>query len=358
MSMSNGRDLSLAQLEREAARNRAALMGTVDALQSRISPSAIKQDVQEYVRDKKDGLLRNLERRARENPLQTAVIAAGAAYPLWRIITSLPAPLLLIGAGLALTRRSGQNTANNDGSFVGAARQHVGAATDTLKQKFDDVSETVHQRIEQTMQSARQTSAQVSDRLLSLKSDAAESAEGLTATIGDRLSETATAARSMSSEAVAAASDMMSAGYRSGAEMAGRAGEQMVHAGQRTQETFVDTVQRHPMIVAAVGLAIGAAIASAFPATRREEQLFGAAGGEFKKKATALALEGVDAAKTAAEEVYQDTLRYAKDQGLSSEGVQQAAKNIGEKVNTVIANATEGSGEQNSPTRPYPSNHL
>ena len=354
MSTTTGRDPSLAQLEREAARNRAALMGTVDALQNRISPSAIKQDVQEYVRERKDGMLRNLERRARDNPLQTAVIAAGVAYPLWRIITSIPAPLLLIGVGLALTRRSGHSAPSSDGSFVGEARQYVGEATDTLKQKFEDVSETVQRGVRQTMQSARQTADQVSDRLSSLKTDTAQSADGLTSKLGDKFSQTADAARSMSSDAMAAASNMVSSGYRSGAGAAARAGEQMVQAGQRTQETFVDTVQRHPMVVAAVGLAIGAAIAAAFPATRQEGQLFGEAGSGLKNKARELASEGVEAVKGAAREVYEDTLQHAKEQRLSSEAVREAAKGIGEKVKSVIANVTEDtagpSGRSEEPT--------
>ena len=129
MSITHGHEPSLAQLEREAARNRAELMGTVDALQNRISPSAIKQDVQDYVRDKKDGILRSLEQRARENPLQTAAIAAGAAYPLWRIVTSVPVPLLLIGAGLALTRRSSHVAGGSSSGHASWTRRASVSAT-------------------------------------------------------------------------------------------------------------------------------------------------------------------------------------------------------------------------------------
>ena len=349
MSITHGHEPSLAQLEREAARNRAELMGTVDALQNRISPSAIKQDVQDYVRDKKDGILRSLEQRARENPLQTAAIAAGAAYPLWRIVTSVPVPLLLIGAGLALTRRSNHVASGSSGSshgFVDEARQRVGDATDALKQKFDDVSGTVQQRVQQTMQSAQQAADQMSDRVSGLKSQASQSAERLTTTMGNNLSQTAETARSMRADAMSTASDMVSSGYRSGADAAARAGEQVMQAGQRTQEMFVDTVQRHPMIVGAIGLAIGAAIAAALPSTRQEEQLFGEAGSGLKNKARELASEGVAAMKSAAQDVYQDTLRHAKEQGLSAEAVQEAAKGIGEKVKSAMANATESPGGQ------------
>jgi hypothetical protein len=343
MTTTNERDRSLAELEREAARNRAELMSTVDALQDRIAPSAIKQDVQDYVRGKKNGMLSNLERRARENPLQTAVFAAGAAYPLWRIVTSLPAPLLLIGAGLALTRRSGQGVrpgALTEG-FVSQGRERVGEATDAFKEKIGDLAETAQQAI----QSAHQTVGKAAERVSSLGSQAMQGAEGFNTKTADKLSGAADTARTMSSDAATAASDMASSAYRSGADAAERAGEHVMQAGQRTQETFIDTVQRHPMLVGAVGLAIGAVIAAALPGTRQEEQLVREVGDELKNRATDLAFEGLDAVKGAAKEVFQETLKHAQEQGLSAEGVQDAAKSIGEKVKSVMANATEGYGQ-------------
>ena len=54
-AMTNSNEPSLRELERDAERNRADLMETVDALQKRISPTAIKHDVKDYVRSKKDG---------------------------------------------------------------------------------------------------------------------------------------------------------------------------------------------------------------------------------------------------------------------------------------------------------------
>ena len=127
---------SLRELERDAERNRVDLMNTVDALQKRISPAAIKHDVQDYVRGKKDSFLQSLEQRARDNPVQTVAIAAGAAYPLWGIISRIPVPLLLIGAGFALTRRSAEDQDQvTITSFVDRARERLGEATDAAREK-------------------------------------------------------------------------------------------------------------------------------------------------------------------------------------------------------------------------------
>ena len=70
MATSSGYDPSIAQLEREAERDRRALVNTVEALQDRISPTALKRDVQGYVQDKKESILRDLEQRARRIPFR------------------------------------------------------------------------------------------------------------------------------------------------------------------------------------------------------------------------------------------------------------------------------------------------
>ena len=99
--MPNTSGETLTELERQAESRRAELAQTVDELHNRVSPGAIKADVRNYARDR----LRLVEERMRDNPLQAVAIAVGIAYPLWRLIGRIPAPVLLIGAGLALSRR-------------------------------------------------------------------------------------------------------------------------------------------------------------------------------------------------------------------------------------------------------------
>jgi hypothetical protein len=150
----------------------------------------------------------------------------------------------------------------------------------------------------------------------------------------------------MSSDVVSAASEMVSSGHRAGAEATARAGEQMRQTGQRAHETFAETVQRHPVVVGAVGLAIGAIIAAALPVTRKEEQLLGEAGSELKKKAQGVASEGFEAVKGATQEVYEDIAAHAREQGLSADGMREAGANVGQKVKEVIAKAKDSSTGQ------------
>src|SRR3984893_7241154 len=95
---------SLSELEKQAEHTRADLIHTVDELHSRVSPQAIKEEMKAYARDTGNELIHSLERKARENPLQAVAVAAGLAYPAWRLLVNIPAPILLVGAGLAFTR--------------------------------------------------------------------------------------------------------------------------------------------------------------------------------------------------------------------------------------------------------------
>ena len=83
---------ALSALEREAEHTRADLIHTVDELHSRVSPQAIKEEVKAYARETGSDLIQRLERRALDNPLQMIAIAAGLAYPAWRLLINIPAP--------------------------------------------------------------------------------------------------------------------------------------------------------------------------------------------------------------------------------------------------------------------------
>ena len=71
---------SLSALERESEATRADLVHTVDKLHSRVSPQAIKEELKDYSRETAQKLFRNLERKARENPLQA--LAVERALPI------------------------------------------------------------------------------------------------------------------------------------------------------------------------------------------------------------------------------------------------------------------------------------
>jgi len=335
---------SLSDMEREAEHTRANLIHTVDELHSRVSPQAIKEEVKAYARETGNELIHNLERKARDNPLQTVAIAAGLAYPAWRFLINIPAPILLVGAGLALTKfgpSSAQPPRDANGRSA-SMRGHEGEQfTDSVKRAAQDLSANLSQAAdgmkEKVADAAEQAKTGLSDGLEAVRSRAA-------AAIGD----TTEAARALASDTMTAATEAAYATYRSGIDAASRVGDQLSESFRQSRESLFETMERHPLLVGSVGLLIGAVIASALPVSQAENRLLGDSSDDLKNRARGLASEGLEVATTSAQDVYRESVSHAQQQDLSPEGVRQAVKGMGDQVKNVIQQAADALHEDKS----------
>jgi len=121
-------------------------------------------------------------------------------------------------------------------------------------------------------------------------------------------------------------------------DSAGRARAQASELTQRAGTTLIDTIQKNPIAVAGVGLAIGALIASCLPASDLEKGLMGDASNAIKNRVRDAASQGLDAAKDLASGVYEDVTQHMADEGLNADGLKQAAQGIGDRVRRVAEN--------------------
>ncbi len=107
---------SVEELKRESERSRLALSATTDRLKEQlsqtaadlrrtVSPEHIKSEVSDYITDKTQGWLCALKRQAMENPMQAIAAGTAVAVPMLRLARAFPLPLLMMGAGLALTSK-------------------------------------------------------------------------------------------------------------------------------------------------------------------------------------------------------------------------------------------------------------
>jgi hypothetical protein len=371
MASTNGHYNSLDELERDAERTRADLAHTVDELRSRISdtasdirervsPAAIKQDVKDYVHQTGQQLYHTVEARARENPLQAVAIAAGLAYPFWRIVSSMPAPILLIGAGIALSSRTGQSAPAN--RMLDQARDRLEGATAEIRERsryastamqdasrnttesVQDAALRARGAVQDTTQRAKEALQDATQRTKEQVADAASRAGAAVTSTVDTVASTVTdavsGARDAVSRAASTVTDAVSSSYQSSAEAAAYAREQALWASRQTRETFVQTMDRHPLLVGGVGLALGALLASAIPSTAPERRMFGETNEELQRRAREMASRGYDAARNAAGELVDDTVRAAKEQGLSVDALREAADELGGKMRSVAEKAT------------------
>ncbi len=294
---------TISEYERQAEFRRAELAQTVDELHNRASPAAIKADVRNYAR----GRMHMLEERMRENPLQAVAIATGIAYPLWQIIGRIPAPVLLIGAGLALSR--------NRSNGYGAPSPPADA--------FDDPEGY------DASPGGRGMTEKLSDA---------------TAGIADKASETMDDVRGMASEKIANLAGTLSGGYQSGREAAAGAATQIEDTYNRTRDNVIDLLDRHPMLVGVAAFAVGGLLASSLPVSPPENRLLGDTSDDIKRRTQDLASEGFDQAKVAARQIYEETASQVREQGFTPDVAANAVQNTVETAREAVERTMEAAG--------------
>jgi ElaB/YqjD/DUF883 family membrane-anchored ribosome-binding protein len=326
MSMSFDVEPSVQALRAEAETNRARLRGTVQELRTqvadtttdlkeRLSPSAIKAEVKDYVRDSRDQLWHSLQHKARDNPLQAVAVGAALAFPAFKLLRAMPAPLLLVGAGLLLSRTTGDQTAilsqASDGArervrgALDSATDAISEGTDTARRKLHDAQDYVREGVDTVMEQAPAAASSIKERVTS----AADEAKSAISGFADK--------------------------------MAGQ-GEGLA---QQARAAVSNSWEQNPLIVAGAGLLLGAFIAAAFPSTQAEETLFGDASGALRRQAEGVAAKGVEAARTAVE----SAAGAASEQGLSVDGLTSLGESLTDKVRAVAERGVEAALGENKP---------
>jgi hypothetical protein len=143
---------------------------------------------------------------------------------------------------------------------------------------------------------------------------------------------------------------------RAGSEVAGAAydyAQNIPEAGgalfNTARENLSELFRAQPLALGAVGLAIGAGIAAALPATDLEAEYFGEASDNFKEQAADYASEQVSRAATVAEEVVTAVSEEARKQGLTVDAAKSAIGDIPGKLGRVVDAAGKGISEKMNP---------
>jgi hypothetical protein len=100
-----------------------------------------------------------------------------------------------------------------------------------------------------------------------------------------------------------------------------KAGEYTAAAGdlaQQARQSVQDVFQREPLVMAALGLAVGTAIGAMLPSTAIEDEQFGRYRNKLGEAAEDLMDKGVESAKEVAAGAYQTVKEEADRQGLKS----------------------------------------
>lgn len=365
--MQQSTDRSLREIQREAEQTRASLTQTVEQLRTsvtdtaseirqRINPDNIKAEVSEYVRSRGERMLEDITASARRNPMQAVAVGASLAYPLLRLARSIPLPVLMVGAGLFFAgSKTGQSITQKASDMAAdlseelGRRGHdlsveVGGGVNSVKATVSEVTERAGNILSTGAEQVRHAADislgdQVKDSALSLGdavnarvADAKEGASRMAASALDSSRDFAENAATAARSAAASATD---AGLNAARTVREKASDYSSRAGK----TVLDTIQENPLLVAGVGLLIGGLIASALPKTELEDVLVGDATTEAKRRASEAASKGFDAAKGVAGDIFENVARQAGTEGLTTEKLDQAARDIGQRVRRVAESA-------------------
>ena len=118
------------------------------------------------------------------------------------------------------------------------------------------------------------------------------------------------------------------------------------------RDNLSELFRTQPLALGAVGLAIGAGIAAALPATDLEAEYFGEASDNFKEQAADFASEQVSRATSVAEDVVTAVSDEARNQGLTVDAAKSAIADIPGKLGRVVDAAGKGISDRVNSTAP------
>jgi len=227
-----------------------------------------------------------------------------------------PVSAALVGMGVLWMFTGGSRITAAAALFPAAAKAAASGAADGLQRTADIAGGAG--------ESLRSFGATVAEGVRDTLSGAAASA-GETAT---RTYETARDA------AVGSASEIKSA-------VSGQNGGSTGAAGV-LQQNLKQTFERQPLLLGAIGLAIGAGMAAAAPTTQIESDMAGDAADRVTAQVKDFASTTVDKVKETAERTFEAVKQEAAAQGLTPQAAREGAAAIGAKLKTA-AKAAGGS---------------
>lgn len=264
------------EIEREVEATRAGLDDTIEALKSKMSAGQIIDELAQSLNGAGGGeMLGNLGAQVKENPLAVAMIGAGVAW-------------LMMGKG-----SGGQS----DYPAKTLSNVHLPSAAGDL------------QRSEE--------SAGAASPLHDMKDKATDMAGAAASHAGDAINKLKTGAMDAAGQAKHGAQSL---------------GQGATNVGHKIQDRVASSMQQEPLVVGALGLAVGLAIGAALPSTPIEDRTFGAARDKLLGEAKSRASEGLEQAKSVAAAAYEGVSDAAEQEGL----VGGDGGSLVEKAETVI----------------------
>jgi hypothetical protein len=285
---------SVEELRRDSEQSRAQLAATVDRLREQIadtaedirykvSPESIKAEVSGFISHKTHGWMDALKQQAMDNPMQAIAAGTAIAVPAMRLARGFPLPLLMIGAGLALSSKTVRDRAAEAAApGIEKAREVIDEASERAQSLGDGMRNA--------MSHAERQAAGMASEARASAGGMADGASGMAGDLRDRAAQTADAVSNRVRASMDAASEMAK-------EQMERVCSTATSAASAAPATASKVVRDNAVLIGGLGVAIGAILAASLPSTRAEASVVGNASDRVKRAAGAAAQSGFEAAK-------------------------------------------------------------
>ncbi|HEX7887187.1 MAG TPA: DUF3618 domain-containing protein [Phenylobacterium sp.] len=254
-----------AELEREVEEARGRIDQTVGALKDKMQPREMFDEATRMMGGASNKMLTTAVDQLRENPAPIALIGLGVAW-------------LAIGQ----TRRGSSSQAYREAGYYPTYEGYD--EEEDLRAKVKAKAEAAKAKLAETTEKAKA-------RLSDAQAQAAEGMSGVRGKVG---------------------------GYTSLAQ------EKASEYGRAARQRFDNTLDREPLVIGAIGLAVGAAIGAALPSTPAERRYFGPARSKVADRAKA----SLDDVKDVAQRAYGQV----KDELHRQTGPDGQGTSLGEKA--------------------------
>jgi hypothetical protein len=298
-------------LEREAEARRAQLAQTFDELRARATPGHVVDRLVDYATETGGAdFFRNLRDQAVANPLALGIIGAGLA---WLMLSNgkearrLPRPPY---RGRGRLRTYFSDTRERAGDAMGA----VGDAAAGVRDRVADAA----YRASEAASSVGATARTAKEAAIEAASQWREAAGSAASSLRDATSSAYEQARSRAGDTKAAVGGAVSAVYGGVAQSAGRTAEGLkafASGAAATSRDLFDFCREQPLVMAGLGIALGAAVGAALRSTETENQLMGEASEALRERTRAFAKEQYEKSKSTAEEVLDKAHHKVRESG-------------------------------------------
>lgn len=267
------------EIESDIERTRADVSSTIDAIQNKLTPGQLMDQAFGYARTS---------------------LPADFGANLGNAVRDNPVPVALIGIGLAWLAVSGRNA-------DGRARQRRQKAEIQRESHFyASDTERAYEDAYGMEAAAGGRSSESEDAMHRAASKASETGRNLkdkASDLGHRISDKASALTGRAREMAGGAREKVSEGTGSTRARLGQVAQQSRQQYDRARNSVGHMVEEQPLMLGALGLALGTVLGALLPGTRREDELMGSTRDSLMDTAKRTAREQAGTVKESAQRV-------------------------------------------------------